>query len=69
MAKIEAYINKPQLKFTWVKLYDADSGEDLATFDSFYLATEFVVQGDYAIISVNDRARQSGQHWGLRKRD
>ena len=68
MAKVQTYINTPEMKFTWVKVYDADTGDDLAQFDCFYLATDFIVQGDYAIIHVKDRHKQSGQLWGIRKR-
>jgi hypothetical protein len=68
MAKVQEYTNTPQLKFSWVKLYDADSGEDLARFDCFYQATEYVVSNDCAIIHVTDRTKQGGQLWGLRKR-
>lgn len=68
MAKLHTYINSSKMKFTWVKLYDADTGDDLALFDCFYLATDFIVQNDYAIIHVTDRHKQSGQHWGIRKR-
>ena len=58
----------PKKKYTHVKIYDADTRTMLDYFYDFYLATEFIVKGDYAIIELKDFPDTAVQHWGVRCR-
>lgn len=54
----------------WVCIYkyDHEDPADGLVFDDFYLATDYLVEEDFAIVHIsNDRAKQ-GQYWGVRKR-
>ena len=53
-------------KYTHVKVYNADTLELLDYFYDFYLATDFIVSGNYAIIALKDFPDTGVQHWGVR---
>lgn len=64
-------MNKPKdLPFLWVCIYsyDTEHKDDGLHFDDFYLATEYIISNDFALVHIDtDRARK-GQFWGVRRR-
>jgi len=56
--------------FTWVCIYkyDEEPATDGLVFDDFYLATEYLVSQDFAIVHISSNIALEGQCWGVRRR-
>lgn len=69
--KKEIIINQEPKEFPykWVSIYDPDQeGQpEIAQFDCFYAATDFMNKNGYSIVYLDDDKQNGGQYWGVRK--
>ena len=55
--------------YTWVTLYnpDTENNTEIAHFEDFYKATEFMLKEEYSVVYLDDDRKNQGQLWGVRK--
>jgi len=64
----QVYINKNLHSYSWCRIYDQYTGDDLGHFSCFYKATQFINENNLAISYLSDHRKQGGQSWGVRPR-
>lgn len=65
---IQEYVNNHNLKYTWCRLYELEHGQEIARFDCFYKATEYINNNNLNIVYLENHIKQKGQSWGVRPR-